>query len=622
MNVFYEEDGEYKAGTVIEDNNTSLQIQTQHGKRAKLKSSAVLLRFQRDSLNDFMKSAHAIAGSIDADFLWEACGPHEFGFQSLGREYFGHEPGPEEAAGLLIRLHGAPAHFYRKGRGQYRPAPPEALKAARASMERKRRQQQMQADYVAQLRRFELPEVFHPMLRELLYRPDRNTTEYKALEAACLDLHLSVPRLLEKCGALVSPHEYHLRRFLFEMFPRGTAFDPALSCTLPGDLPHAQVRAFSVDDASTTEIDDAFSVTRGAHGSVVVGIHIAAPALGIPLGSALDREAARRMSTVYFPGAKITMLPDAAIETFSLAAGGSRPALSLYLDVSPTLDVVATRTAVEAVPIHANLRLDRLESSFNEDAVENGRAEFPYGDELLLLHRLALRLEQSRGKPETAMRYDFSFRIEGERVHIVPRKRGSPIDKVVSELMIQVNSAWARMLSEAGVSALYRVQSNGKVRISTVPAVHQGLGVQQYVWASSPLRRYADLVNQRQLLAVVRNALPPYATGDERLLAALRDFEVAYEAYGEFQRRMERYWCLRWLLQEAVATATGEVVRDDVVRLEAIPLFCRTSSLPTLPPGTRVEVVLSDIDLMELSVRCEYRATLATHEAAQEGHAA
>jgi exoribonuclease-2 len=489
-------------------------------------------------------------------------------------------------------------------------------------MERKRQQQQLQAAYLEQLRRLELPEAFRPVLRELLYRPERNTVEYKALEAACQELHLSAPQLLEKCGALASAHDYHLGRFLFENFPHGTAFDPALSCALPGDLPQAQVHAFSIDDASTTEIDDAFSVTRNAGGNVEVGIHIAAPALGVALDSALDREAARRMSTVYFPGGKITMLPEAAIQTFSLAAGASRPALSLYLEVSPGLEVLATRTVVETVPIHANLRLDRLEPIFDEKAVQSGRADFDYGEELLLLHRLALRLERSRGKPETPTRYDFSFTIEGERVQIVPRKRGSPIDKVVSELMIQVNSAWARTLSQADVAALYRVQSNGKVRISTVPAMHQGLGVQQYAWASSPLRRYADLVNQRQLLAIVLNAPQAYAKGDERLLAVLRDFEVAYEAYAEFQRRMERYWCLRWLIQEGVATAVGEVVRDDMVRLEAIPLFCRTGSLPALAPGTRVEVALSDIDPMELNVRSEYRATLAAHETAQEGHLA
>ncbi len=611
MNVFYEEDGGFKAGTVLEDNNSSLQVQTQHGKRAKVKSSAVLLRFQHPSLNDFMRSAQTIAGSIDADFLWQVCGQDEFGFEILGREYFGREPRAEESAGLLIKLHSAPAHFYRKGRGHYKAAPPDALKSALAAIERKRQQAVLQESYQEQLRRFELPEPMRPALKQILYRPDRNAAETRALDAVCAELRLTVPRLLEKCGALPSSHDYHLGRFLFEYFPKGIGFDPALAVQEPAGLEAADVDAFSIDDATTTEIDDAFSVKKLADGRWQVGIHIAAPTLGIAPGSALDLEAARRMSTVYFPGNKITMLPEPVVSAFTLAQGSHCPALSMYVELTPDLEIASTRTAVERVPIRINLRHDTLDSVFDEAAVASGRVECDHGDDLLLLHALAVKLAQGRGKQEAgAGRAEFSFHVDNDRVRIVPRKRGSPMDKVVSELMILVNSAWARQLSDSGLPALYRVQANGKVRMSTVPAAHQGLGVEQYIWASSPIRRYADLVNQRQLVSIVRADPPVYAKGDERLLVILRDFEAAYDAYAEFQRQMERYWCLRWLIQEDVSMVAAEVIREELVRLEAIPLFCRIGSLPSLPAGTRVEVALSAIDLLELTVHCEYRHTL------------
>jgi exoribonuclease-2 len=116
-------------------------------------------------------------------------------------------------------------------------------------------------------------------------------------------------------------------------------------------------------------------------------------------------------------------------------------------------------------------------------------------------------------------------------VRIVARKRGSPIDTLVAEMMIFVNSEWGRLLADAGVAAIYRSQNNGKVRMSTVPAAHQGLGVAQYIWASSPLRRYVDLLNQRQLIAWVRGEPPPYPAKSERLLTAMRDFEQVYEIY-------------------------------------------------------------------------------------------
>jgi exoribonuclease-2 len=616
MNVFYEEDGDFKAATVLEDNSSSLQVQTQHGKRAKVKSGAVLLRFDHASLGEFMDRVRSIAEGLDANFLWEVCGSQEFAFDTLAREYYGRSPKPEEAAGLLVRLHATPTHFYRKGKGHYKPAPAEALKAALAALERKRAQAELQTAYQEQLRRGVLPQAFRPMLRELLYKPDRNATELKALDATAAELKTSVPRLLERCGGLASSSDYHLGRFLFEHFPGGTGFAAGLDVEAIRDLPEAPGEAFSIDDATTTEIDDAFSVRSVPGGGFEVGIHIAAPALGIASGSALDREAARRMSTVYFPGDKITMLPEAVVDRFTLAENRRCPALSLYVTLTPELQIAGTRNAIECIAVRSNLRHDVLDERFDEQAAAERRADFEHGADLLLLHRLAQSLEARRGKSDgRTARAEYNFYVSDDRVRIVPRRRGSPLDKVVSEMMILVNSEWARQLMAADVPALYRVQSNGKVRLSTVPAAHQGLGVEQYVWASSPIRRYTDLANQRQLLALVRGLTPPYAKGDERLLMILRDFESAYEAYNEFQRQMERYWCLRWLLQEQVTVTSAVVVREELVTLERIPLFCRTASLPALPPGARVEVALSHIDLFELSVHCEYRAVLPAESA-------
>ncbi|MGH8676947.1 MAG: ribonuclease catalytic domain-containing protein, partial [Burkholderiales bacterium] len=538
-------------------------------------------------------------------------GQDEFGFETLARDYFGHHPSAQEAAGLLIKLHATPTPFYKKGKGRYKPAPAQALKSALASIERKRQQARLQEGYVESLRRFELPDEFRPLLNQLLYKPIRDALEIKALEAACAELKLSVPKLLERCGALPSSYDYHLGRFLFEYFPRGQMFDPALAVGPPVSLEPAAVAAFSIDDATTTEIDDAFSVVKLANGNWQVGVHIAAPALGVPPGSALDHEAAKRMSTVYFPGAKITMLPPEVIDRFTLTEGKDCPAMSMYAELTPDLTVVGTRTLLEQVRISHNLHHDQLEEQFNAEAIASGQLDFPCAQALLTLYRFALLLEQARGKQDnTVQRPEYSFYVDQDRVRIVPRKRGSPIDKVVSELMILVNSTWAGRLCEAQIPGLYRVQSNGKVKMSTVPAPHQGLGLDQYIWASSPLRRYADLVNQRQLASLLRGEPPVYEKSDQRLFEILRGFELAYDAYAEFQRQMERYWCLRWLVQEDVTQTTATVVRDELVRFDRIPLVCRVASLPALPPGARVEVAVSAIDQLELTLHCEHRRTL------------
>ena len=608
QSVFYEEDGGFKVGAILADHDTSLQVEAPHGKRSKVKSSAVLFRFDGAGLGDFMGAAQKAAQEIDADFLWQCCGQEEFGFDALAREYLGRAPQPVESAALLLKLHGAPVYFYKKGRGRYRAAPAESLKAALASIERKRREAGQRDRYVEELVAGRLPPEFEPLKARLLYNPDRQGNEWKALEQACEQLKTTPARLFERCGALPSSHDYHLGRFLAEYFPRGAGFPDLPAPAVPADLPLADAEAFSIDDAATTEIDDAFSVKPLAGGGLRIGIHIAAPALGIAPGSPLDGCARDRLSTVYFPGAKITMLPEAAIAAYTLGEGRECPALSLYLELAEDGTVKAQSTRVERVPIAANLRHGELEEALNEATLAAGRVEHRHGEALMTLWRFATQREAARRgtAAEVEGRPEYNFHVTGERVRITRRMRGTPIDRIVSELMILVNGAWGLELAQAGAAAIYRVQDRGKVRMSTVPSAHEGLGLAGYAWASSPLRRYADLVNQRQLVALARGEAPPYQAGDERLLAAMRDFEQAHEAYGEFQRQMERYWCLRWLAQEGVRAATGEVIREGLVRFDELPLVARVPSLPPLGPGARVELALGEPDLLELGLRCDF----------------
>jgi exoribonuclease-2 len=617
MNVFYEEEGAFKVGAILADNDTSLQVEAPHGKRSKVKASAVLLRFDGPGLAHFMDEARRMAEVMDADFLWQCCGQEEFTFDTLARDYFGRAPTPAESAALLVKLHGAPMYFYKKGKGRYKAAPPEALKAALASVERKRREAKQRAGYVARLVAGQLPPEFVPISAKLLYAPDKQSVEWKALEEACGQLRTTPPKLFERCGALPSSHDYHLNRFLFEHFPRGVEFPPLPAPSVPQDLPLAEVEAFSIDDVTTTEIDDAFSVAALPGGKLRIGIHIAAPALGVAPGDALDAVPRARLSTVYFPGGKITMLPPAAIEAFSLAEGRQCPALSRYLELAPDGSIAAQPTRIERVPVAHNLRHYALEEVFSEASLAAGRIEHPCGDALAGLWRLTRSLEAARGAGETEARAEYSFYVENDRVRIVRRRRGSPIDRIVSELMIHVNSAWGRELAAGGAAAIYRVQDGGKVRMSTVPAAHQGLGVEGYAWSSSPLRRYVDLVNQRQLIALARGEALPYQAHDERVLAALRDFELAHDAYGEFQRQMERYWCLRWLIQEGSHTAPATVIRESLARFDELPLVVRVPSLPALDPGARVELAVTDIDLLDLALRCEFRGRLETAETAE-----
>ncbi len=613
MNVLYEEEGSFKVGAILADNDTSLQVEAPHGKRSKIKSSAVLLRFAEPAPGSFLDAAQRSADGVDVDFLWECCGADEFAFATLGKEYFGHLPDALESAALLLKLHGAPMYFYKRGKGRYKAAPAEALKAALASVEKKRLLAERKQRYVDELAAGRLPEEFQPLVARLLYAPDKNSLEWKALDTACTELKLTPQRIFAHCGALASPHDYHLRRFLFEYFPQGTDFGELPAAIAPADLPLARIRAFSIDDASTTEIDDALSVTKLANGNTGIGIHIAVPSLGIAMGSPVDAAARLRLSTVYFPGRKITMLPDAAIAAFTLAAGGERPALSLYVEVDDSGAIVATRSCCERVPVVANLRHGELEEVFNRDTLAAGAVDHEHGDDLTRLWHFAERLQALRGKADAEgdQRAEYNFHVDGDHVRIVERPRGTPIDKVVAEMMIYANSEWGRQLAAAGYPAIYRAQSGGVARMTTVPAPHDGLGVAQYAWSSSPLRRYVDLINQRQLLALLAGQPAPYQSGDEGLLIALRDFELAYEAYAGFQRNMERYWCLRWLEQEGVQQMDATVLRDNLVRLNRLPLVIRVPSLRDAAQGDTVRLALSRIDLWELTVHGDFEANVS-----------
>ena len=621
MHVLFEEDGAFKTATIMTDNDASLQAETASGKRVKIKSSNVLLRYKEPAPEELLSRAVTLAEGIEAEFLWECAGDGEFSFCDFADDYFGgagHKASAAETAALLLALHSAPVYFHRKGKGRFRKAPADILAAALAGLEKKRQQTLVVERMVGELKAFALPPEFSPLLDQLLYKPDRNRFETKALEAACAETGLSAAHLLEKCGAIRSAHDYHFQRFLLEYFPHGTNF-PAVDLPLSTTgLPRANVRAFSIDDATTTEIDDAFSLEVLPGIGWRVGIHIAAPGLGVIPGCPLGEIARERLSTVYMPGNKITMLPEAAVKSFTLAAGRDCPAVSLYLTVTREFEITTHESRVEIVPVVANLRHHDIEPLFNEQTLADGLSEFPFRDELKILWHLANACEGRRGKPSAMQgNNDYIFSIEGHssepencRVDICERKRGSPLDKLVAELMIVANSTWGGLLAEKGIPAIYRAQTAGKVRMTTSPLPHDGLGVAQYAWSSSPLRRYVDLLNQWQLIACLKGDTPHFTAKSDALFAAMRDFDLSYSAYSEFQRGMERYWCLRWLRQKGIEIIDATVRRENLVKLDHLPLIQRVPSLPELKTGQRVRLSIESLDYLTLELGCRYIETI------------
>jgi len=430
-----------------------------------------------------------------------------------------------------------------------------------------------------------------------------------------------------------SPYQFHWRRFLFDEFPKGHGFPALEAPEIKDELPLAPVQAFSIDDSQTTEIDDALSVTGLGSGSVVFGVHIAAPALAILPDSPVDKVARERLSTVYMPGGKITMLPDTVVQRYTLDEGRDCPAVSLYVTLDEaTLTVTATETRLERVPIAANLRHDQLDEVITEASLTGEVvADYPFAAEMAFCFRLARHLKAARevvrGKPENFNRPDYSFKLDGgsgepdgsETVRISERRRGAPLDLIVSEAMILANSTWGGWLGEHGVPGIYRSQASlapgVKVRMGIKPAPHAGMGVAQYTWATSPLRRYVDLANQWQIIACVRHGrtaalAAPFKPKDATLFSIISSFDGAYSAYNGFQQAIERYWTMRWLEQNGVTELDAAVMKDGLVRADTLPLVFRALGCEPLDRGTRVRVRVTGLDLLTLDIHASLVARL------------
>ena len=640
MYALFEESGKFLAGRVMSTTDASAQIELDSGKRVKVKMAHVMVQFEKPAPAELISRAQSIQSTIDPALAWEFSPEEEFGFADLARDYFNDKATVEQQVAALFCLFETPHYFRRAGKGRFKKAPTEIVQLALMAIEKKKQQLLQISEWAVSLGNGVCPESIRTQLYKILFKPDKNTSEYKAVVEAARATKLPPLDLLQQAGAITSAYQFHWQRFLFDNFPKGTAF-PTLSAPLVSDeLPLASVAAFSIDDSATTEIDDALSVQGLGTGKVTVGIHIAAPALAISPNSDIDKVARNRLSTVYMPGNKITMLPDAVVQNYTLAEGANCPALSLYVTFDEvSFDIISTESKIEAVPIVANLRHDVLEDLVTEAwlestdfrAINDIKPAYLLPEVLSYLYQLAKNLKQKRevvrGKPETFNRPDYNFKlinntqssdnkeikqISGEeQVQITTRQRGSPLDLIVAEAMILANSTWGQMLAEHGVPGIYRSQASlapgVKVRMGTKALPHAGIGVPSYAWSTSPLRRYTDMVNQWQIISCIKNGkaaplVAPFKPKDADLFSIISNFDNTYSAYNQYQNGMERYWTLKYLQQNNITELNATLFKENMVRADELPLVLPVMGANNLERGAKVTIKLGDINLMTLDV--------------------
>ena len=650
MFALFDDAGKFHAGRVMSESDSSMQIELDSGKRVKVKTANVMIKFAKPSPAEVLAQGAAQAADIDVDLIWEVAPNDEFGFDDLAREYFSANADAVQQAAMLMRLFETPHYFHRRGKGRFRKAPEDILKQALVAIERKKQQALQIEQWGQALAAGTCPTPIKDQLYKILFKPDKNGPEYKAVVEAAKATQRAPLDLLKDAGAIDSPYQFHFKRFLFEHFPKGAGFPTLDAPPIKDELAVAPVQAFSIDDSMTTEIDDALSVQGLGTGVVTYGVHIAAPSLAIAPGSPVDVVGRARMSTVYMPGHKITMLPDDVVQTYTLQEGRDCPAVSLYVSFDETtFEIKGSETKIERVPIAANLRHDKLDGVITETTLTGeAPADYAFAKELAFAFRLAKHLKAQReivrGKPENFNRPDYTFKLlsdqgentmsdgiepkGSERVVIGTRQRGSPLDLIVAEAMILANSTWGGMLADIGVPGIYRSQASLqpgiKVRMSTKPAPHAGMGVAQYTWATSPLRRYVDLVNQWQIVACVKNGrtaalAAPFKPKDAELFSIISNFDGAYSAYNGFQSSMERYWTLRYLSQQNITELDCAVMVNGLVRADTLPLVFKAIGCDSLPRHAKVRVRITGVDELTLDVHASLLTRLDESTPADQG---
>ncbi len=390
-------------------------------------------------------------------------------------------------------------------------------------------------------------------LRKYLDNPSTRSNDLTALlSAAAPDLPPAEAayEVLERLGIPMGAPRYVLIGGLRTQFS-AAALQEAASVN-PAPHPRADaLLSVSIDDEETVEIDDALACAPLPDGGLRVLIHIALVADWVAREGAMDREAAARGATVYLPEATLRMLPErVSCEGASLIAGLDR--LVLTTDVRLRADGSVAEFRIYPATVKVDARLTYTDA----DALiaGGGEGEWEGAHTVKALYAMALKLREWRRRAGAVLvrRRESKVRVRDGSIEISVIEGDSPSRLMVAEYMILSNALAARFCAANSVPIIYRVQpgSGGELavqapRLSLFPGLHAGIGLEFYAQLSSPIRRYADLVLQRQLMGFLVKAGKLYQT--DELLTVLANAEAADTELRELERRSKRYWSLRYL---------------------------------------------------------------------------
>ncbi len=606
-----------------------------------------LLLPEQEQFEQFRRGVLEHSAKIDLAEVWEvvAAGGEVVSLDDLASLYWTSAPDPASLVALALALDVDTDRFVRGPEG-YTPRSPEELDDLLVRRQREAANIHEAEVLIDGLVEGTLPEPLTPhQVRLLSVLKDFviHGEEYARSPTARALLELMDPgtRDLERyCFGILSgagvfapdePLELHRvgvrKHFAETVVKEAASIDLGHHLARPGRQDLTGLTLFTIDDEGTEDRDDALSV-EVMDGRIRVGVHIADAGSLIGIGGAIDREADRRMSTVYVPDGKIYMLPeDVAKGVGSLDLGQARCALSLLATVDTEGEIYNVEIVSSVVRSAAQLTYE------DADWALEGR-EGPWASALAQLQRAGDALRARRNvvgainieQPEMVVNVAATGEIE-----VSVRERASPSRRLVMELMVLCNSLLAEYCRDHELPAIFRSQeppdldrvglssprapesmsevlhrflltrSFSPAQVSTVARPHSGLGVAAYVQATSPLRRYPDLVVQRQVVSFLDGGKPIYDTAAVASTSARAAVQLRELAKAEGART--RYWFLKYLQQsrmEGLFEATvleNEPRRHALLDLSEYPFRTRSEIPQVVVPGDRVMLKLQGIDL-------------------------
>ena len=621
---------ELRVGYVRKQERDRLHLIDPRGRNLTVHGDRVVVVHRPASEMEFPALARQISekvaarqSEVDVELLWQSLGTKQGEMDPAElAELFFAETTPEAESAVFRALSEDNLFFKRRG-AQFLPKTEEQVSSERTRRQRQREREEFRERVLKILEQImkknsEIPEESRVILDRiqnwLRYRTgDEIGTILEEIAGAAKARDTAYDILLR--GGRVDPS---LDRFLVTagIEPH---FSPQLleaAEQLPGythvssRVDYHDAAAFTIDDEDTREVDDALTL-RWEGDEILVGIHIADVSAFVTKGDLLDAEAARRSSTIYLPSITVRMFPDRlSTDLASLRVGVPRPAFTVEVRFDKQGNRIGYRIALSTIQVQKRLSYDEADQIIETDPV------------LCALRQIAKQLHDARSKRGaiTFRRPELKIRVRGDEIEITKINPNSSSRFIVSEMMILANGLAADFASLNSIPVIYRTQEPREAlaveetpaiealaferlrktfkrsRLSLTPGLHSGLGLSAYTQASSPIRRYADLVTQRQFTAMLTGVPVPY--GREELLQILATAEAAEQEIRTIEDRSTNYWLLEYLKRYKREEPLAAVVLDQKGNIELQDYYLRgkVSGAVKLQPGETINVRIETID--------------------------